>query len=133
MRRPRTIITCDYRLARWVNDLCYAFTAWYIAHHSVPDGLNIYLYPLREIPTPKGPALGYFMPGRRPTIGVACPRHGSFSGRCDLILHTLAHEWCEYEKWRDRIPRNHRGIDNRTDALIRRFHTWRKHESTRLD
>ena len=70
----------------------------------------------------QGAGYGFFCPGCPPVIALACYQPGaSFNNRCQSILNTFAHEWCEYEKWRDGKVRNHRGLHQRADALIRRF------------
>ena len=61
-------------------------------------------------------------------IAIACDwlpyRKDGISGRADarrLILESLAHEWCHYERFRDGRPDNHRGVERRTRCLVDRF------------
>ena len=108
---------------RWAGDVALVFLRWVTQHSPLRHSLKVYLCPTHTLRTCKGPAYGFFTPGRPPFIAVACRRkHRTSLGRfTDDILETLAHEWCEYEKWRDGRVRNHRGIQNRIDYLIRRF------------
>lgn len=112
------------RVAGWIDDLHRVFAAWLVRQYPLRHNLDVYLHPSRVLNTCQGPAWGFFTPGRRPAIVLACrPPSKSLSQRLNHLLDTFAHEWCEYEKWRDNKTRNHRGLQQRVDALVNRFHT----------
>jgi hypothetical protein len=114
-------------VASWINDLHCVFAGWLVEHYSLQHNLDVYLHPVRVLDTRKGLAWGFFTPGRRPVIVLACrPGSGSFTQCYNHLLDTFAHEWCEYEKWRDGKVRNHRGLQRRVDALIHRFRSYLK-------
>lgn len=118
------------KVAAWINNLHYVFAAWLRDHCTLRHNLTVYLYPIRVLKTYQGPAWGFFTPGRQPAIVLACrPPEKSFHARVNHILQVFAHEWCEYEKWRDNKPRNHRGLQQRQVALVQRFRSHLKEQN----
>ena len=119
-------------VANWIVDLHRVFAAWLTDHYKLQHNMTVYLHPTTQLVTSQGLACGYFVSGRRPTIVLACrPPSKTFYTCLHDLLDTFAHEWCEYEKWRDHKPGNHRGLQQRVDALIRQFYNYLRsqHES----
>ena len=81
------------------------------------------------MPTHDGRRCWGWFNNRKPVeIGIAAKRPAYYKGRLAdrdrkirSFLDTFAHEFVHYEKWRDKRPQNHRGLQQRVNALINRF------------
>ncbi len=116
----------------WVRDYCAVFSNWLEERFTIPHKIVTLVVPVAAFQDyDRVKYLGFFSPTvlGRPWIGLACRqrvgrsrnpriRHGR---RIHALLHTFAHEFAHYEKWRDKKVNNHRGIPQRTDRLVREF------------
>ncbi len=117
------------RVPRWVAGIHIALANWLADHYPIPHTIAVHLAPNVSLPTNDGRRCwGCFHPGRQPTITLACGRP-RIDGRLPdrglqtaFLLGNFAHGFVHYEQWRDEKAMNHRGIENRVDGLLRRFH-----------
>ena len=121
----------DTKVPKWIRDVHITFSNWLAANYSIPTRLNVYLYPEVVLKFDALRFWGYFNPSYKyPRIGLACGRpriDGKFPSQDDQIdhfLHTFAHEFVHYERWRDNKPQNHRGVENRAHGLVNKFHKY---------
>ncbi len=54
------------KVSKDISNLCLLFADYLIQNFSLEHNLHVYLHPKYEIPTRKGPALGFFTPGKTP-------------------------------------------------------------------
>jgi hypothetical protein len=115
----------------WVRRLTVDFVNWYLENYGVDQQIKIRLCNAGYL-DPGDHTLNYgvfFRSKGRLHIYIATRwrdwKQDGYIKTCHegkwTILDSLAHELCEYEKWRDNKAGNHRGIQNRIDSLIRKF------------
>jgi len=130
MRRAFSIKHYD-RVPKWVAGVHIAFANWLADHYLIRHTIDVHLAPSISMPTHDGRRCwGCFRPGKQPAITLACGRpkiNGRLPNRdlqIGFLLGNFAHEFVHYEQWRDNRTANHRGIENRVDGLIKRFHRY---------
>jgi len=126
-------ITYFDRTPLWVRGLHIAFAGWLAKHYPIKHQIKVYLWPFVSIATfDGGRCWGYFSDEKPLEIGLACrwpacckcrPKQCTRdrSIKCHELLDCFAHEFVHYERWRDKRPQNHRGLQRRVNALVRRF------------
>ncbi len=119
------------RVPRWVASVHIAFANWLADHHLICHTIAVHLTPSISLPTRDGRRCwGCFHPDKQLTITLACGRP-KIDGRLPdrglqigFLLGNFAHEFVHYEQWRDNKATNHRGLENRVDALLGRFREY---------
>lgn len=116
---------------KWIRKLTIEFTNWYKRNYSVDHQITFRLYVAGYLDSgsPK-PSYGCFaLRSGEPCIWLATWWYywrdaGVVKDRAEAreeYLDTLAHELCEYDRWRRGLPNNHRGIQKHINAIVRRF------------
>ncbi len=115
---------------KWVKQLTVDFANWFLEEVGLDHQITIRLYAAGSLDPGNGLAMACFGLRRdKPCIWVATwwyfwREDGRVKDRKEAreeILDSLAHEFVHYDKWRRGLPRNHRGLQQRVNALIRRF------------
>ncbi len=123
-------IKYDKRLPNWIVDLHVDFASWLAENYTVLHHIEVVLAPTFVIKNQDGTfSFGVFAIDVDDNLfidlGCGRPRiKGRYPKREDQIymfLHTFAHEFCHYERWRDGVANTHRGITNQAMAKVRRF------------
>ena len=124
-------IQYDKGVAKWVRQLTVDFANWFLENFGVDHQIKIRLFAAGYLDTGnESPAYAtFFHRYGKPNIYVATWWYywrddGHVKDRQEAreeFLDSLAHEFCEYHKWRRGVPNNHRGIQRQIDSLVRRF------------
>lgn len=126
------LIYHDKEVAKWVKQLTVDFTNWFLEEYGVEHQIRLYLYAAGSLRNGKNGDMGaafFDVTNGKPHIRVAVWWYfwrdaGAVRNREEArqeILDSLAHELVHYNKWRRGIGRNHRGLQQTVDKMIRRF------------